>query len=621
MFRILSKSKIAFVLAIIFGISLFFFKSGSRYSNFFNSDSIVASVSNTPISTTKFNRTMQMNVSRFNEMLGKTMTGDEVRQFQIHSLALSTLINDAVFEDEYEKIHLLIDEKVIAQKTKDRIPQLYDSNNKLNELYLKTFLQQQQLVIEDLVQIINFETRDEYFNSAFFDINFPKYFTKQIENFDNQERKISYIEIPLSKISIDEILQIYSATLPVELQKFYNENINNYMSEEKRDVEFFVIDKKEYISKFSPSDFEIKEFYNSNKEYFFQNEKRSFIQFNFKTIEEAQNYQSKITSALNTVNTIDSLSNLLKLAKDNNIKFNEFDDLEKNEILDQISDPLFKLLPNKQSDIIVTPLSKHIVILKSIKSSYQSKLEEVKNEVIETIKKVESDDYVSELSNQISEKILNGLSFNEIASSLNLKIEFVKDLTRGYDDYDQSKKIIFSNLKKTSFESNSDFVSDVNIINEDLSYVFNVKSINLSKPLELDQIKDRVLINWKDSKRLEKIKSDVLKNIDNNLFVSNLSQQYNINMIEGLIVSKNYNEIPKNLINSIFDSKKNKNILNIFKNILYIARIENVIIPDNDISELISINRDLKSSFGQELMKSKKIKTNDNLINALLDQY
>ena len=282
---------------------------------------------------------MQMNVNKFNKMLGKSMTGDEIRQFQIHSLALSALINDAVFQDEYEKLNLIIDEKVIAQKTKERIPKLYDSNNKLNELYLKTFLQQQKLVIDDLIQIINFETRDEYFNSAFFDINFPKYFTKQIKNFDSQERKISYIKIPLNEISIEEILQEYSSTLPTELQKFYNENINNYMSEEKRDVEFFIIDKKEYISKFTPSNFEIEEFYNSNMDFFLQNEKRSFIQFNFKTTEEAKKFKSKITSILNT-GDISSLSNLLEFAENNNVKFNEFDDLEKNEILDQISNPL-----------------------------------------------------------------------------------------------------------------------------------------------------------------------------------------------------------------------------------------------------------------------------------------
>ena len=620
MFRILGKSKIAFVLAIIFGISLLFFKTGNRYSSFFNSDSVVANVSSTPISTTKFNRTMQMNVNKFNKMLGKSMTGDEIRQFQVHSLALSALINDAVFEDEYEKINLIIDEKVIAQKTKDRIPKLYDSNNKLNELYLKTFLQQQSLVIDDLVQIINFETRNEYFNSAFFDIIFPKYFTKQIENFDSQERKISYVKIPLKEISINEILQEYSSSLPDELQKLYNKNINNYMSEEKRDVEFFIMDKKEYFSKFTPSDFEIGEFYNSNMEFFFQNEKRSFIQFNFKTIEEAQKFQPKITNILNNDN-ISNFSKLLELAKNNNVKFNEFDNLEKNEILDQISNPLFNLLPNKKSDIIETPLSKHIIILKSIKPSYQLELEEVKNEISETIKKIESDNYIGELSNQISEKILNGSTFSEIASSLSLETQSIKNLTRDYDDYDESKEVIFFNLKKSSFESNSDFVSDVITINEDLSYVFNVISISESKPIELNQVKNRVLNDWENTKRLEKIKLDVQKNISNNFYVSNLSEQYNINMIERLIVSKNSNKIPRNLMNNIFNSNKNTNILNIFENILYIANIEDVIIPNNDISELISMNGDLRSSFGQELMKSKKIKTNDNLINALLDQY
>ena len=73
MFRALGKSKIAFILAILFGISLFFFKGGSRYSNFFNSDNVVATVSGTPISTSKFNRTMKMNVDQFGQMLVKNL--------------------------------------------------------------------------------------------------------------------------------------------------------------------------------------------------------------------------------------------------------------------------------------------------------------------------------------------------------------------------------------------------------------------------------------------------------------------------------------------------------------------------------------------------------------------
>ena len=120
---------------------------------------------------------MQLNIDKFNNMLGRNLSGDEIRSLQIHSMALGALINDAVFENEYKNIGLLIDEKVIAQNTKEKIPQLYNDNNKLNDLALKNFLQEQRLKIDDVVQIIEFETKDNFFTNAFFNISYPKYFS------------------------------------------------------------------------------------------------------------------------------------------------------------------------------------------------------------------------------------------------------------------------------------------------------------------------------------------------------------------------------------------------------------------------------------------------------------
>ena len=165
MFRTLGKSKIAFVLAILFGVSLLFFRGGSKYSNFFNSDNVAANVSGTKISTNKFARTLQLNINQFSQMLGKEISKEDIMTFQIHSLALSALINDAVFENEYDQKGFKIDETVIAQKTKERIPQLY-IGNKLDEKFLGEFLREQRLKIEDIVQIIDYETRDQFFNES-----------------------------------------------------------------------------------------------------------------------------------------------------------------------------------------------------------------------------------------------------------------------------------------------------------------------------------------------------------------------------------------------------------------------------------------------------------------------
>ena len=614
MFRSLGKSKIAFVLAILFGISLFFFKGGSRYSNLFNSDTVVATVSGTPISTSKFNRTMQMNINKFNQMLGKPITGDEIRSFQIHSLSLGALINDAVFENEYDSIKLIIDESVVAQKTKERIPQLYDKNNKLNETYLNTFLKQQLLKIEDIVQIINFETRDEFVNNALFNINYPQYFSSKIDNYNNHSRKISYIEFLLEEVNIENDIQKYALNMKEELEKYYENNINQYMSKENRNVEYIIFNKKKYANNFVPTNFEIKEYFNANKELYYQKEKRSFTQFNFKKLEEAKNFKSKIQNFINP-------SDILKFAEENNIRFSEFENLIADEMLEEISKPLFELNQNQQSKIIETSIAKHIIILQSIEPERQLKFDEVKENIKNTITAIELNNYFTDIKNQASEKILNGKSLSEIANDFNLTISLINNITQDYDQYDQSEEIIISSLIPAAFGSNKDFVSDVIDINNDYAYIFNVKKITPSTPLDITSIQEILLNDWKKSKKIETINSDVKINKDNNNFFSQLLSTYQLQPKE-LIINNNFNELPRSFIVEVLEGEKGQNIQYIDNNLVHIAKIIDITIPDEKNDNIsISMADDLRGSFGGELYKNKNMSTNDSLINAIIQQY
>ena len=614
MFRSLGKSKIAFVLAILFGISLFFFKGGSRYSNLFNSDTVVATVSGTPISTSKFNRTMQMNINKFNQMLGKPITGDEIRSFQIHSLSLGALINDAVFENEYDSIKLIIDETVVAQKTKERMPQLYNKNNKLNETYLNTFLKQQQLKIEDIVQIINFETRDEFVNNALFNINYPQYFSSKIDNYNNHSRKISYIEFLLEEVNIENDIQKYALNMKEELEKYYENNINQYMSKENRNVEYIIFNKKKYTNNFVPTNFEIKEYFNANKELYYQKEKRSFIQFNFKKLEEAKNFKSKIQNFINP-------SDILKFAEENNIRFSEFENLIADEMLEEISKPLFELNQNQQSKIIETSIAKHIIILQSIEPERQLKFDEVKENIKNTITAIELNNYFTDIKNQASEKILNGKSLSEIANDFNLTISLINNITQDYDQYDQSEEIIISSLIPAAFGSNKDFVSDVIDINNDYAYIFNVKEITPSTPLDITSIQEILLNDWKKSKKIETINSDVKINKDNNNFFSQLLSTYQLQPKE-LIINNNFNELPRSFIVEVLEGEKGQNIQYIDNNLVHIAKIIDIMIPDEKNDNIsISMAHDLRGSFGGELYKNKNMSTNDSLINAIIQQY
>lgn len=547
-------------------------------------------------------------------MLGKPITGDEIRSFQIHSLSLEALINDAVFENEYDSIKLIIDESVIAQKTKERIPQLYDKNNKLNETYLNTFLKQQQLKIEDIVQIINFETRDEFVNNALFNINYPQYFSSKIDNYNNHSRKISYIEFLLEEVNIENDIQKYALNMKEELEKYYENNINQYMSKENRNVEYIIFNKKKYANNFVPTNFEIKEYFNANKELYYQKEKRSFIQFNFKKLEEAKNFKSKIQNFINP-------SDILKFAEENNIRFSEFENLIADEMLEEISKPLFELNQNQQSKIIETSIAKHIIILQSIEPERQLKFDEVKENIKNTITAIELNNYFTDIKNQASEKILNGKSLSEIANDFNLTISLINNITQDYDQYDQSEEIIISSLIPAAFGSNKDFVSDVIDINNDYAYIFNVKKITPSTPLDITSIQEILLNDWKKSKKIETINSDVKINKDNNNFFSQLLSTYQLQPKE-LIINNNFNELPRSFIVEVLEGEKGQNIQYIDNNLVHIAKIIDITIPDEKNDNIsISMADDLRGSFGGELYKNKNMSTNDSLINAIIQQY
>ena len=609
MLRNITKSKIGIVLAVLFGISLFFIRGGKRYSNLFDSDNVVARVSGTPISTTKFDRTLQMNINQFNQILGKSMSREEIKTFQIDSLALGALINDAVFENEFDQKGFKLDETIIAQKTKERIPQLY-KGNKLNEPFLNQFLQQQNLKIEDIVQIIDFETRDQFFNEAFFNINYPFNFTKKIHTYQNQKRKIRHTEMSLELVSIEEI-QTSVDNIDKALEDFYNKNLNEYMSDEKRNIEYIIVDKKNYISNFTPSDFEISEYYNNNKDLYIEREKRTFIQFNFKSSEEAENFEDKITSFKDD-------EEIIEYANNNNIKFNSFKNLSSDDVLKEIADVLFKLQINQQSEIIETAISKHIIILQNIKPELQLQLTEVQDDIKETITNIEVNSYLDELNSNIAEKIVEGRSLNEISNLYDLELLSQKNLTKNFSNFENDKKDFFKSIISNVFAANKDFVNDIVKINPDSFYIFNVKEIAPSEPIDLSEIKDNVLKDWQNTKRIEKILNESKNNLN---FFNELSDLHSLT-IKDAEINIDSQELPIKLISDIFEADKGAVVQLFEKNKVYIATITDIVMPKsiNEVKEL-SLQNDLKGSFGTELLKNKKITTNDKLIDAVINNF
>ena len=611
MFRSLGKSKIAFVLAILFGISLFFFRGGDRYSGLFDSDNVVASVSGTPISTTKFLRVLDMNINQYSQMFGRQLTSEEIQAFQIHSMALGSLINNAVFENEFDTQNFIIDETIVASQTKKRFPDLYTKNNKIDELALNSFLQQQRLKIDDLVKIINYETRSNVFDELFFNVNIPIKFESLINQHNNHSRNLNLIKLNINEYELNNSQNLDVTTNNQEIVDYFNQNIDSYMNPEKRDISYILIDKNDFVDQLKPSNSQIEQYYNNNKKLFLQPEKRDFLQFNFKSLEEATEFK-------NNTMTLDA-DEVVKFAEEKNITFNNFTQVAKDEVLEELSEVIFKLQENNMSSVIETALAKHIVIVSKIYPEFQNTMEASKDKISETLLDVELFNFMSDLKNKISQEILDGYSLNEIANNNSLSINTIKNAERTFDTVEDD--LARNEIVAKAFSSNKDFVSDIEDINSSQSIIINVDNIMFEKPYELNEVFEKVSDDWIKSLKVEEIENYIEESIASSRSLKDVSIHFKEEM-SSIDLQQNNNDYPSIFKNKVFDSNLNEIYFSTSDNDVFIAKTNNVTFPkDSKNNQGINLSSELRGSFGAEIVKNKNISTNDNLIQALISQY
>jgi len=544
-------------------------------------------------------------------MFGRPLTSDEIQTLQIHSMALGQLINNAVFENEFDTKNFIVDETVIASETKKRFPNLYKKNNKLDEMALNSFLSQQNLKIDDLVKIIDYEARSRIFDKLFFEVVYPNKLEIILNKYNNHTRNIDLIKFNINDYQLPNLNDLDISADNNLIVDFFDQNINSYMNPEKRNISYLVIDKNNYKNQFAPSNIQIENYYNNNKNLFLDSEKRDFIQFNFKNLEEASKFK----------NDIDSYNNqeVINFAKDNNIIFNKFSKVSNNEVLENLSITIFNLQKNQISDIVETPLAKHIVIVSDIYPEFQRTLDQSREEIANSLLEVELDSYIIDLKNNINQQILDGFSLNEIASDNNLFIETIKNIGRQPNQVEND--LIKSEVISKGFATNKDFVSDMVEINDDISIVINVDQVVNERPYELSEVFESVSNDWIKSLKIESIENKV-EEISNNTKSIQDIESYVDTKVSNEDIQLNDINYPLTLKNNVFANDINQFYLSIVSDDIYISKVNKISFSnEGDNMQTISMLSELKGNFGAEIIKNKNISTNDSLIQALISQY
>ena len=229
---------------------------------------------------------------------------------------------------------------------------------------------------------------------------------------------------------------------------------------------------------------------------------------------------------------------------------------------------------------------------------------------------IQTDNYINDLKLTINQQILNGFTMNELSEKNNLPIKNIKNAYPNSEEEDNLKNTIIN----TAFSQNKDFISDIYDFDINKSFIINVDEIYPSKTENIDDIFANVKSDF--------IKSKKLKYAENIFEKSNSDQDLEkINLIFKLIVEKlninlNSKNLSTSLIKNIFETDLNTLTFSSDKNNVYFAMVNDIDIPaKTEIFDDIKLISELKNAFGNEIIKTKNISLNDELINGLLSQY
>ena len=445
------------------------------------------------------------------------------------------------------------------------------------------------------------------FDQLFFQKNYPLQLQINFNKYDNQSREIELLKIPYDEIKLENYNKDQITKDNKELLDYFNNNSAAYMTNEERDISYILINKSDFRDNFSPSENSLNEYYNNNKNLFINPEERSFKQFNFKSKEEADDFKLSVSGKTN--------EEIIKYAEENNIIFNEFKNVDRNKVLEQLANAIFELDKGSISDVVQTTLAYHIIILDEIFPEKELKFDEVKNEINNTLTNFEVDNYFNELKSSLDQQILDGFSITEIADQNNLKLINKKKIINNTNEDDPT----LSNVISFSFTQNKDFVSDLVDIDNDTSFIVNIDDIYPSKIESIDNIFDSVLNDFIFTKKTEQAEN-IFEN--NKEIFTNISKFYATNPENLNLSLKTNDELPISFKQKIFETDIDKVAFGSDENAIYFANIKSIKMPEEgENTSNINLIGDLKTAFGSEIIKTKEISFNDELINGLLSQY
>jgi len=588
---------IALIILLVFAFSIWGVGDIFRGYN----ANVLAKIGNRELNAQNYLFNFNREVNRISNQLERIFTTEEAINSGLHYQILDRSLVELSANAASDEIGLIASDDAI----KKRILSTNAFKNAFNQFDRNIFEQiiRQNGLNEDSFLVLERDSHvlSQLSKSIFKDITPPSVLNDLLFKYQFERRNVDYIIISPDEISQED--QVDKS----EIERFYNENINLYKTEETRDFSVISLNVSNLSKLENVSDEEINIFYEDNKYNYYEPEKRSYYLIPYISDE----------SAIKALENYSSNGDIEKILIDRNLNVNDVDQglITFDEGISEIvSQAAFNASLNKLSGPTESPFGPSLIYVNEIIPEKEIKIEDIKNQIIIDIQKDKAKDKVYSLYGEIEDLRAGGKTLEEIAEEKSLSIESFKNIN------DVGQRINGSIIKYPSLEEliNLIFLNDVD---EDLEpyedsegnlNFFRIDNINYSQQIPLNEAMDNIKVAILENKSIENVKNkskeifDKLKEYNNNLDF--ISDENNLAIAKSGILSRtSSNEIfTSKALSEIFKTEKGSSfIVNAaIGNSIVIGKVINVDLLEKSEERMEAINEINKSRLENDLIVS-----------------
>ena len=458
-------------------------------------------------------------------------------------------------------------------------------------------------------------------NHIFFPIDSNKKynlnFSKKFALWENLKLDLKYTIVPYiekSKIKVP---------LSENIQAHFEKNKEKYKLPKLRNFELLEFKSEDFFGFVNVTDEEIKNNYDENLDNYITPEKRDYLQVIFKNKINADKFYNEVKKTKNFISAAEKIN--YKLA---DIKLSGI--IKKN-LNDNLADIIFSTNKLSVLEPIKSNFGYHVIEIKNIEPKIVKSINQVRLEIANNIKSEKSLDVLYSKIDKINDLIFSGSNLNEIAKNSDLgpkrfikKIDNFTQNGRFFKDKKFFNAKLDNDLTNKVWETSLNEISELIEINPSYFVLIRVNSESKERLLTfqeaIDIIKEELIISSQLNSTMEKSKMISREK-------SFESQLETIKSIGRFNQVNENNQFDQNVLNHFFDKEIGKiNYLETKEGILvyYILKkyndklnINNTELVEKNFSS--SLNNDIKNSFFDILENKHNLETNLNELNQFFE--